>query len=144
MKISEVQKKLLDAHYPDGYVVPKGEEGHFHIMFVDIISNKGGRSVDKAVFQKYFPKEWRDMLRVIENPTFGMIVTGHNEYVIVHDPVEYAEEQAKEAKRKADEEAKGKADELKKAKAVEKMQEGRKKAAEAKKVKSGESSQSET
>lgn len=136
MKISEVQKKLLDDHYPNGYDVPEGELGYYHIMFVDIINNKGGWSHGKAVFQKYFPKEWKAMLKVIENPSYGMIVTGHNEFAVIHDPVEYA------AERKAAE-----AEKAKKAEAVKKMQEGRKRAAEAKKakeVKSDASPQSDT
>jgi len=136
MKISEVQKKLLNDYYPDGYDVSEGELSHYHIMFVDIINNKGGRSYDKAVFQKYFPKEWQAILKVVSNPSYGMIPTGHNEFVVLHDPVEYAAEKAVEAKAQAEAEAK-------KAEAVRRMQEGRKKAAEAK-VKSGVSPQNET
>jgi len=140
MKISEVQKKLLNEYYPDGYDVAEGELGHFHIMFVDIINNKGGRSYDKAVFQKYFPKEWQAIVNVVTNPDYGMMPTGHNEYVVLHDPGEYAAVRAAEAKAEAN--AKVTA-EAKKAEVVRKMQEGRKKAAEAK-VKSGASPQNET
>ena len=88
MKLSEVHQNLLDSVYPKGYVVPEGEEGYFHIMFVDIVKGRGGRSTDRAVFQKYFPAEWARMRAVIENPTYTILATGHHEYAIVHDPTE--------------------------------------------------------
>lgn len=89
MKLSEVHQELLDSKYPKGYVVPEGEEGHVHVMFVDIVGGgkgKIGRRV--AVYQKYFPTEWKKMLTVIENPVYGIKITGHEEYAIVHDPAE--------------------------------------------------------
>jgi len=102
MKLSEVHSDLLKSVYPKGYVVPEGEEGYFHIMFVDILKSKGGRSTDRAVFQKYFPAEWTKMRAVIENPVYGILTTGHNEYAIVHDPAEYEEAQRAIAKQEAD------------------------------------------
>ena len=90
MKLSEVHQELFDSVYPDGYKVKAGEEGHFHIMYVDIISNKGARSIEKAIIQKYFPKEWEQSKKTIEN--YGVTVTGHNEYAVIHDPTAKAEE----------------------------------------------------
>ena len=101
MKLSEVHQNLLDSVYPKGYVVPEGEEGYFHIMFVDILKGKGGRSTDRAVFQKYFPAEWQRMTAVIENPTYTILATGHHEYAIVHDPAEHEEALKAAAKKEA-------------------------------------------
>ena len=100
MKLSEVHQNLLDSVYPKGYIVPEGEEGYFHIMFVDILKSKGGRSTDRAVFQKYFPAEWQRMRAVIENPTYTILATGHHEYAIVHDPAEHEEALKAAAKRR--------------------------------------------
>jgi hypothetical protein len=93
MKLSEVHQDLMDKYYPEGYVVPAGESDHFHIMYVDIMRNKGGRSFDKPCLQKYMAKEWAQTLKVIENPVYGIKITGHNEYFVLHDPL--AEAQAK-------------------------------------------------
>ena len=95
MKLSEVHKELLDSVYPDGYVAPEGEEGYFHVMFVDIVKNKGKRTSDKAVFQKFFPVEWQKIKAVIDNPVYGILVTGHDEYAIVHYPTKKKAEQGK-------------------------------------------------
>jgi len=101
MKLSELHSDLLNSVYPKGYVVPEGEEGYFHIMFVDIVKGKGKRSTEKAVFQKYFPAEWTKMRAVIENPVYTILATGHDEYAIVHDPAEYEEAQKATAKKEA-------------------------------------------
>jgi len=82
-------------------------------MFVDVLKTKGPRSVDRAVFQKYFPKEWAVMERNIKD--LGILVTGHHEYAVIHDPVEYAEAQA-EAKRVEKEKAEAKVNEAKEVK----------------------------
>ena len=90
MKLSEVHQDLLkstaNGKHAKGYVVPEGEEGHFHIMFVDIIGGKGIIGVRKAIFQKYFPKEWDQSLKAIEK--YGITITGHNEFAVLHDPTE--------------------------------------------------------
>ena len=86
----------METYYPKGYQISNGEERYYHVMFVDVLKTKGPRSVDRAVFQKYFPKEWAVMERNIKD--LGILVTGHHEYAVIHDPVEYAEAQA-EAKR---------------------------------------------
>ena len=110
----------MDSIYPDGYVVPKGESEHFHVMYVDIVDggkNKIGRRV--PALQKYFPKEWAQTLKVIENPVFGISITGHSEYFILHDPLAEAQAKAKAKKELADAKAEkyAKAQEEKKAKA---------------------------
>ena len=101
MKLSEVHQELLTSIYPDGYVVPEGEEGHVHVMFVDIVGGGKGKIGHRvANFQKYFPAEWQKIKAVIDNPVYGIVVTGHNEYSVVYDPAEYeaALKKAKEAK----------------------------------------------
>lgn len=105
MKLSEVHQELLDKVYPEGYVVPAGESDHFHIMYVDILSDKGGRSVDVPCLQKYGIKEWEQTLRVIENPTFGINITGHNEYFVLHDPLAEAQAKAQAKKELAESKA---------------------------------------
>jgi hypothetical protein len=70
--------------YPKGYIVPEGERGHYHVMFVDIISKPGEWPRGRAMMQKFFPVEWDRIKRAIEGNSVG--VTGHNEFVIIHDP----------------------------------------------------------
>ena len=84
MKLSEVHKELLSNMYPNGYVVPGGEEKHYHVMFVDILNQKGVRSQDRAMIQKFFPVEWDRIQRAIEKEGIG--ITGHNEFAVIHDP----------------------------------------------------------
>ena len=83
-------------------------------MYVDIVGgghNKIGRR--KPIIQKYFPKEWAQTLKVIEK--YGITVTGHNEFSVLHDPIEYAAIKAEEARvaAKQAEEAKVKSEEKK-------------------------------
>jgi len=81
MKLSKVHQELLDSF--GGYDVREDEKTLYHIMFIDILPT-GGRTEDRAIFQKYFPKEWVVMKRAIEK--LGIKITGHNEYAILHDP----------------------------------------------------------
>ena len=123
MKLSEVHQELMDSIYPEGYVVPEGESGHFHIMYVDIIGGGKGKIGYRApALQKYWPKEWAQTLKVIENPSFGIKITGHSEYFIIHDPL--AEAQAKAQAKKELAEAKAKKYAEAKAKAEAKAQKG--------------------
>ena len=93
-KLSVSHQEILDTRYPDGYVVPEGEEGHFHIMFIDIVKD-GQRTRDVPVIQKYYPVEWDRMRKAIENPVIGILQTGHDEYCVLYDPIEAAALKAK-------------------------------------------------
>ena len=136
MKLPEKHQELLKTYYPQGYQVSNGEERHYHVMFVDVLNTRGVRQVDRAVFQKYLPYEWGVMERNIKN--LGILVTGHHEYSVIYDPVEYAEEQRvkKEAEAKAKveaEEAERKAEQEKEAALKAEKEEAERKA-EAKRV----------
>ena len=123
MSLSKVHQELLDSIHPDGYPVPDGKVGdpmseasYYHIMYVDIIKNKGSRSFDVAVFQKYSEKEWKQTLRVFEKHAIKA-VTGHNEFAIVYDPIEAKVAAAAKAEKKLKAEADEKAKAEKKAEA---------------------------
>jgi hypothetical protein len=83
-------QEILDEYYPKGYVVPEGEEGYYHVMFVDILKD-GNWKRGVPVVQKYFPPEWAQMLKIIETHNMKA-VTGHSEFSIVHDPTAKARE----------------------------------------------------
>ena len=85
MNLSQQHRELLDSY--GGYKVREDERSLYHIMFVKIIQPKGGgRSTDQANFQKYHPREWETMKKNIEQ--LGILVTGYNEYTVLHDPTE--------------------------------------------------------
>ena len=87
MKLSEVHQELIDEAYPNGYNVDDAEKESIHVMFVDIVGGGKGRIGKRVpIFQKYFPAEWIAMAKTIEK--LGIVITGHNEYTIVHDPTE--------------------------------------------------------
>ena len=77
-------QEILDEYYPEGYQVPKGEEGYYHVMFVDIHKD-GNWTRGVPVIQKYFPVEWGKTKQVIESHSMKA-VTGHSEYSVLHDP----------------------------------------------------------
>lgn len=82
------------------YSVPEGEEGYFHILFVDKHINQAAKAITEKVFiQKYKPGEWYHVgPKPIEKKTgiranieeYGIKVTGHDEYSVLHDPTKPA------------------------------------------------------
>jgi len=118
-KLSEKHQEIYDQRYPDGYVVPEGEKGLFHIMFINII--KDGKWTRGVPFiQKYSSGIWAKMKRAIEDPVIGIGQTGHDEYAVLWDPIEAKAE----AKAKAEAVAKSEKEAFAKAEAKEKAKEG--------------------
>jgi hypothetical protein len=82
--MNKVHEELLES--VGGYDVRDDERTLVHVMFVDIVKSGGDRSQDRAVFQKYFTREWDVIRKVLENPVYGVKISGHNEFVVLHDP----------------------------------------------------------
>jgi len=103
--LNEITDREGNQIYPDGYPVPDGDPkdpkllsdaSHYHILFIDILPD-GKRHRNIPTIQKYQPHEWKAILKIVENPDFGVNATGHDEFSVLHDPIEMAEEQAKKA-----------------------------------------------
>ena len=82
--MNKVHEELLES--VGGYDVRDDERSLVHVMFVDIIKSGGGRTQDRAYFQKYFTREWDVMRKTMENPVYGVKISGHDEFVVLHDP----------------------------------------------------------
>ena len=124
MNLSQKHQVTFDEYFPDGYDASKlekpngkivDESGYFHIMYIDIRKD-GARTRDFPCVQKYSVNDWEKTKRVFE--THSIKVTGHNEYAVIHDPIEAKRlKAAKEAAEKKAEEAKKKAEAMRAAKA---------------------------
>lgn len=74
----------------ENYIVPKGEEGSYHVMQrIPFFNQTTGKDLSNYRIQKYGAKEFRDLAKNLRQQ--GYVID------VLHDPTEFLRKQAEEA-----------------------------------------------
>jgi hypothetical protein len=86
MSLTKNDQELLDALYPEGYVVSDKEVKSYHLLFVKIFPTKGRENKLNAMVQQMSVRDFQVLKAQLDKGWALPAITGYNEFAIIHDP----------------------------------------------------------